>query len=242
MILQLSHVQTFIGQFHILQDISFDVPAGEVTVILGRNGAGKTTTLRTIMGLTPPAQGKIVFMGERLTGRPPYEIARQGIGFVPEDQGVFSELTVDENLSLAMRKNDAATKDRLQFVLDIFPDLRQKLRQKSGGLSGGQKQMLAIGRAFVNDNRLLLVDEPSKGLAPIMVEKLAQAIREIKKHTTVVLVEQNFALASAVGERYVIIDDGHTVQEGIMAQLQQDKELQRRYLGITTKSENGRAV
>lgn len=242
MILQLSHVQTFIGQFHILQDISLDVPAGEVTVILGRNGAGKTTTLRTIMGLTPPSQGKIIFMGERLNGRPPYEIARKGIGFVPEDQGVFSELTVDENLRLAMRKNDAATKARLQFVLDIFPDLGQKLRQKSGSLSGGQKQMLAIGRAFVNDNRLLLVDEPSKGLAPIMVEKLAQAIREIKKHTTVVLVEQNFALASAVGERYVIIDDGHTVQDGLMAQLQQDKELQRRYLGITAKSENGRAV
>ncbi len=242
MILQLSHVQTFIGQFHILQDISLDVPAGEVTVILGRNGAGKTTTLRTIMGLTPPSQGKIIFMRERLNGRPPYEIARKGIGFVPEDQGVFSELTVDENLRLAMRKNDAATKARLQFVLDIFPDLGQKLRQKSGSLSGGQKQMLAIGRAFVNDNRLLLVDEPSKGLAPIMVEKLAQAIREIKKHTTVVLVEQNFALASAVGERYVIIDDGHTVQDGLMAQLQQDKELQRRYLGITTKSENGRAV
>lgn len=242
MILQLSHVQTFIGQFHILQDITLDVPAGEVTVILGRNGAGKTTTLRTIMGLTPPSQGEIIYMGERLNGRPTYEIARKGIGFVPEDQGVFSELTVDENLRLAMRKNDAATKARLQFVLDIFPDLGQKLRQKSGSLSGGQKQMLAIGRAFVNDNRLLLVDEPSKGLAPIMVEKLAQAIREIKKHTTVVLVEQNFALASAVGERYVIIDDGHTVQDGLMAQLQQDKELQRRYLGITTKSENGRAV
>ncbi|MDA8211747.1 MAG: ABC transporter ATP-binding protein [Clostridia bacterium] len=242
MIMQLSHVQTYIGQFHILQDISLDVPAGEVTVILGRNGAGKTTTLRTIMGLTPPAQGKIIFMGERLNGRPPYNIARKGIGFVPEDQGVFSELTVDENLRLAMRKNDAATKARLQFVLDIFPDLGQKLRQKSGSLSGGQKQMLAIGRAFVNDNRLLLVDEPSKGLAPIMVEKLAQAIREIKKHTTVVLVEQNFALASAVGERYVIIDDGHTVQDGLMAQLQQDKELQRRYLGITAKSGNGRAV
>ena len=232
MILQLSHVQTFIDQFHILQDVTLEVPEGEVTVILGRNGAGKTTTLRTIMGLTPPSGGRVQFNGEQLNGLPPYAIARKGIGFVPEDQGIFSNLTVEENLSLAMRKKDGATRARLQFVLNIFPDLESKLRQKSESLSGGQKQMLAIGRALVNDNRLLLIDEPSKGLAPILVEKLAQAIREIKQHTTVVLVEQNFALASAVGERYVIIDDGHTVRQGIMSQLLQDRELLGRYLGI----------
>ncbi len=242
MILQLSHVQTFIEQFHILQDVSFEVPEGEVTVILGRNGAGKTTTLRTIMGLTPPAKGSVQFRGEQLNGLPPYVIARKGIGFVPEDQGIFSDLTVEENLSLAMRKKDGATKTRLQFVLDIFPDLESKLQQKSEGLSGGQKQMLAIGRALITDNRLLLIDEPSKGLAPILVEKLAQAIREIKKHTTVVLVEQNFALASAVGERYVIIDDGHTVREGRMSQLLQDRELLGRYLGITANPRNGKVV
>ena len=141
-----------------------------------------------------------------------------------------------------MRKKDGATRERLQFVLDIFPDLEYKLRQKSESLSGGQKQMLAIGRALVNDNRLLLIDEPSKGLAPILVEKLAQAIRAIKQHTTVVLVEQNFALASAVGERYVIIDDGHTVREGLMSQLLQDRELQGRYLGITANPRNGKVV
>ena len=242
MILQLSKVQTFIEQFHILQDISFEVPEGEVTVILGRNGAGKTTTLRTIMGLTPPAKGSVQFRGEQLNGLPPYMIARKGIGFVPEDQGIFSDLTVEENLSLAMRQKDGATKTRLQFVLGIFPDLESKLRQKSDSLSGGQKQMLAIGRALVTDNRLLLIDEPSKGLAPILVEKLAQAIREIKKHTTVVLVEQNFALASAVGERYVIIDDGHTVREGKMSQLLQDRELLGRYLGITANPKSGKVV
>lgn len=242
MILQLSHVQTFIEQFHILQDVTFEVPEGEVTVILGRNGAGKTTTLRTIMGLTPPARGSVQFRGEQLNGLPPYAIARKGIGFVPEDQGIFSNLTVEENLSLAMRKKDGATKTRLQFVLDIFPDLESKLRQKSDSLSGGQKQMLAIGRALITDNRLLLIDEPSKGLAPILVEKLAQAIREIKKHTTVVLVEQNFALASAVGERYVIIDDGHTVREGKMSQLLQDRELLGRYLGITANPKSGKVV
>ena len=242
MILQLTQVQTFIDQFHILQDVSFEVPQGEVTVILGRNGAGKTTTLRTIMGLTPPSGGSVKFMGEQLNGLPPYAIARKGIGFVPEDQGIFSSLTVEENLSLAMLKKDEATKARLRFVLDIFPDLEYKLRQKSDGLSGGQKQMLAIGRAFVNDNRLLLIDEPSKGLAPILVEKLAQAIKEIKQHTTVVLVEQNFALASAVGERYVIIDDGHTVHQGLMSQLLQDRELQGRYLGITAIPRHGKVV
>jgi len=242
MILQLSHVQTFIEQFHILQDISFDVPEGQVTVILGRNGAGKTTTLRTIMGLTPPAKGKILFMGEPLNGLPTYVIARKGIGLVPEDQGIFSSLTVEENLRLAMRNRDAAAVERLEVVLDIFPNLAGKLRQKSGSLSGGQKQMLAIGRAFVNDNRLLLIDEPSKGLAPIMVEKLAQAIVAIKQHTTVVLVEQNFALASEVGERYVLIDDGQTVQAGLMEELIQDRELQGHYLGISTCNRNGKVV
>lgn len=242
MILQLSHVQTFIDQFHILQNVTLEVPIGEVTVILGRNGAGKTTTLRTIMGLTPPSGGRVQFRGEQLNGLPPYAIARKGIGFVPEDQGIFSNLTVEENLSLAMRKKDGATRARLQFVLDIFPDLESKLRQKSESLSGGQKQMLAIGRALVNDNRLLLIDEPSKGLAPILVEKLAQAIREIKQHTTVVLVEQNFALASAVGERYVIIDDGHTVREGFMSELLQDRELLGRYLGIKSNPSSGKVV
>lgn len=242
MILNLSNVRTFIGQFNILQDINLEVREGEVTVILGRNGAGKTTTLRTIMGLTPPSRGRILYRGEIINGLPPYAIARKGIGLVPEDQGIFSGLTVDENLRLAMRKKDGATKARWNMVLDIFPDLKEKLKQKSGSLSGGQKQMLAIGRALLTDNRLLLVDEPSKGLAPIVVERLAEAIRAIKNHTTVVLVEQNFALASAVGERYVIIDDGHTVREGLMTELQQDRELQRRYLGITAKSQSGKAV
>ncbi len=242
MILRLTHVSTFIGQFHILQDISLEVPAGEVTVILGRNGAGKTTTLRSIMGLAPATGGTISFMGESLNGLPPYAAARRGIGYVPEDQAVFAVLTVEENLRLAMLRRDRAGNERLRFVLDIFPDLAQKLKQKGGSLSGGQKQMLAIGRALVHDSRLLLIDEPSKGLAPIMVEKLAGALRQIKDHTTVVLVEQNFNLASAVGERYVIIDDGHTVQQGLMSDLQADQNLQRRYLGIAAAREGGKVV
>lgn len=242
MILSLSHVSTFIGQFHILQDVSMDIPEGEVTVILGRNGAGKTTTLRSIMGLTPPTAGNIIFWKEQLAGLPPYAIARKGISYVPEDQAVFASLTVEENLRLAMQHRDKSVQKRLNFMLDVFPDLRQKLQQKSGSLSGGQKQMLAIARALVNNNQLLLIDEPSKGLAPIMVEKLADALNTIKTYTTVVLVEQNFSLAQAVGERYVIIDDGHTVQTGMMADLQIDRELQQRYLGLGVNNHGGKAV
>lgn len=232
MILQLNQVETFIGQFHILQNISLAVPAGKITVILGRNGAGKTTTLRSVIGLTPPARGEVILGGERINGLPPYIIARRGVGFVPEEQAVFSGLTVSENLRLAMRKRDSSSEDRLAFVLGLFPDLKGKLAQKGGGLSGGQKQMLAIGRALVNENLILLIDEPSKGLAPIMVEKLARAIKEIKQHTTIVLVEQNFTLAGAVGEHYVIIDDGRTVRDGEISELKRDQDLLQRYLGV----------
>lgn len=240
MILQLKNVVTYIGQFHILQDITLAVPEGQVTVILGRNGAGKTTTLRTIMGLNPPARGEILLGQERIDGLTPYIIARRGVGFVPEDQAIFSGLTVNENLRLAMRQRDRASEERLTFVLELFPDLKEKLGQKGGGLSGGQKQMLAIGRALVNDNRVLLIDEPSKGLAPIMVGKLAQALQVIKGQTTVVLVEQNFDLASAVGERYIMIDDGQTVREGVIRELKQDSVLLQRYLGISpTKAKRG---
>lgn len=235
MLLNVKDMQTFIGQYHILQGINLEVTAGQVTVLIGRNGAGKTTTLRSIMGLNPPSHGIVEFNGEKINGLAPYAIARKGIGFVPEDQGVFSRLTVEENLRIAMRKEDKETKERKDLFLDIFPDLKVKLKQKAGGLSGGQKQMLSISRALVNDNKILLIDEPSKGLAPIMVEKLAYAIRQIKDHTTVVLVEQNFWLASTVGERYYIIDDGHTVHQGAMEDLVKNKELQRGYLGIGTK-------
>lgn len=234
-LLNVKDMETFIGQYHILQGISLEVPKDHVTVLIGRNGAGKTTTLRSIIGLTPPSKGSVEFNGEKINGLPPYTIARKGMAFVPEDQGIFSQLTVDENFRIAMLKEDKETMERKEWILSIFPDLKTKLKIKAGSLSGGQKQMLSIGRALVNDNKVLLIDEPSKGLAPIMVEKLAEAIRQIKDHTTVVLVEQNFWLASAVGERYYIIDDGQTVHQGGMESLIKDKELQQRYLGIGTK-------
>lgn len=234
-LLKVKEMETYIGQYHILQGINLEVPEGHVTVLIGRNGAGKTTTLRSIIGLTPPSKGSVEFNGEMIHGLPPYIIARKGMALVPEDQGIFSQLTVDENFKIAMHKEDKQTMDRKDWILDIFPDLKPKLKLKAGSLSGGQKQMLSISRSLVNNSKLLLIDEPSKGLAPIMVETLANAIKQIKDHTTVVLVEQNFWLASEVGERYYIIDDGQTVQEGIMADLVKDKVLQKRYLGIGTK-------
>ncbi|MCY9512689.1 ABC transporter ATP-binding protein [Paenibacillus apiarius] len=230
--LQVQGIETHIGQFHILQGVTFEVEPGEITVLLGRNGAGKTTTLRSIMGLNPVSKGEIRFQGERVETLPTHRISRQGIGYVPEDQGIFPDLTVGETMRIAMRKNDVDTKARLEWVLELFPDLRKFWGRKSGLLSGGQKQMLAISRAYVNDNRLLLIDEPSKGLAPIMVEKLMLAIEQMKAKTTVLLVEQNFMMASRIGHRYYMMDEGRIVSEGTMAELRQDEATRRKYLGI----------
>jgi branched-chain amino acid transport system ATP-binding protein len=231
-LLKVENLQTYIGQFHILQGVSLEVKPGRVTVILGRNGAGKTTTLRTIMGLTPPREGKVIYKGEEIQGLAPHKVALKGIGYVPEDQGVFRDLTIEENLKLAMRANDPATKERLEFVLDLFPDLRIAWKRKGGNLSGGQKQMLSIARAFVNDNELMLIDEPSKGLAPIVVEKVMDSIRELKKRATIVLVEQNFLMASGVGDDVFILDDGQTVYRGSMEEIKGNDDLKKKYLGI----------
>ncbi|CAH8769141.1 ABC transporter ATP-binding protein [Paenibacillus dendritiformis] len=231
-LLQVQGIETHIGQFHILQGVTFEVKAGEITVLLGRNGAGKTTALRSIMGLNPVSRGEIRFQGERIEALPTHRIARQGLGYVPEDQGIFPELTVGETMRIAMRRHDDETKARLEWALELFPDLRAFWGRKSGLLSGGQKQMLAISRAYVNDNRLLLIDEPSKGLAPIMVEKLMQAIEQMKAKTTVLLVEQNFMMASRIGDRYFLMDEGRIVAAGTMAELQEDEATRRKYLGI----------
>ncbi|KEO82613.1 ABC transporter ATP-binding protein [Tumebacillus flagellatus] len=231
-LLRVEGLQTYIDQFHILQGVSLAVEPGRVTVILGRNGAGKTTTLRSIMGLTPPREGRVVYDGKEIQGLPPHAIARLGIGYVPEDQGIFKDLTVEENMKIAIRKLDAATQERQEFVLDLFPDLKIAWKRKGGNLSGGQKQMLSMARAFVNDNKLLLIDEPSKGLAPIVVEKVMEAIMELKKRTTIVLVEQNFLMASGVGDDVYILDDGHTVYQGTMAEIRGDEDLKKKYLGI----------
>lgn len=231
-ILKLEQVETYISQYHILQGISFEAKTGEVSVLLGRNGAGKTTTLRTIMGLTPAAKGTIIFGNQDITKRVPYDIANSGIGYVPEDQGIFAELTVEENMKVAIRKETEATMQKQAYILELFPDLKKFWKKHGGNLSGGQKQMLAMARAFVNDSKLLLIDEPSKGLAPIVVEKVMEAITEMKKHTSILLVEQNFMMASRIGDTYTLIDDGRTVQSGAMHELIEDEQLKRKYLGI----------
>ncbi|ALC92325.1 branched-chain amino acid ABC transporter ATP-binding protein [Bacillus sp. FJAT-18017] len=231
-LLKLDGVETYIGQYHILQGVSFEVPKGEVTVLLGRNGAGKTTTLRTIMGLNPATKGTILFKDEDIKALPPYSIANKGIGYVPEDQGIFAGLTVEENIKVAIKKDNEITQKRLSYILDLFPDLKKFWKKPGGLLSGGQKQMLSIARAYVNDNELLLIDEPSKGLAPIVVEKVMDSIQQMKETTTIILVEQNFMMASTIGDSFYIVDDGRTVSSGPMNILREDEEMRRKFLGI----------
>lgn len=231
-VLDLEEVHTYIGQHHILQGVSLRARPDAVTVLLGRNGAGKTTTMRTVLGLLHPTRGVIRYGGREINRLPPYEIARLGIGYVPEGHGIFATLTVDENLRVAMLKEDAETRGRLAQIFDLFPDLGRFQHSRAGTLSGGQKQMLSIARAFVNKNRLLLIDEPSKGLAPIIIEHLVQALRAMKEHVTVLLVEQNFQMAQALGDDFYLIDDGRTVHQGPMEALVRDHALKKRYLGI----------
>ena len=232
MILELTDVHAYIGQHHILQGVTLSVRPDTVTVLLGRNGAGKTTTMRTIVGLIAPRQGSIHFDGVPIHGRPPYEIVRRGLGFVPEGQGIFANLTVDENLRVALLGAEATAPARRRRVFELFPPLERFRDAKAGTLSGGQKQMLSIARAFVNDNRLLLIDEPSKGLAPIVGEHLVTALREMKRHATVLLVEQNLAMAAALADDFYLIDDGRTVHHGRMVELMADDALKQRYLGV----------
>ncbi len=232
MILELTDVHAYIGQHHILQGVTLSVRPDTVTVLLGRNGAGKTTTMRTIVGLIAPRQGSIHFDGVPIHGRPPYEIVRRGLGFVPEGQGIFANLTVDENLRVALLGAEATAPARRRRVFGPSPPLEPFRDAKAGTLSGGQKQMLSIARAFVNDNRLLLIDEPSKGLAPIVGEHLVTALREMKRHATVLLVEQNLAMAAALADDFYLIDDGRTVHHGRMVELMADDALKQRYLGV----------
>jgi branched-chain amino acid transport system ATP-binding protein len=230
-LLEVRDIHTFIGQFHILEGVSVSVPAGSITVMLGRNGAGKTTTLRSIMGMTPPKQGSITFNGESLLGKRPFHVAQLGIGYVPEHRAVFHELTVRENLEVAKRRPDDLEK-RADLIFDLFPDLKRLFHLQGGQLSGGQQQMLAVARALVPDNRLLLIDEPSEGLAPVIIEQMVEAIRRLSETTTVLLVEQNFRVARLLADRYVIIDDGFSVATGNMPDLVQDEALISKYLGV----------
>ena len=229
-LLELRDVNTFIEQFHILEGITLDVPEGDIVALLGRNGAGKTTTLRTILGLNPARSGSVVFDGADITRHRSYDIASLGIGYVPEYRAIFSDLSVEENLRIGERaKGDLARKE--EFIFGLFPDLKRLIRLPGTNLSGGQQQMLAVARALVADNRLLLIDEPSEGLAPVLIEQMMDAIRQLSDRTTVLLVEQNFIVASRLAQHYVIVEEGQSVQSGAMADLVGDQETIRRYLG-----------
>lgn len=230
-ILEVQNIHTFIGQFHILEGVSVAVPQGSITVLLGRNGAGKTTTLKSIIGMTPPSSGTIAFEGRSLLGKRPYTIAQMGIGYVPENRAIFKELSVAENLQIAERKRGDLAR-RGDFIFTLFPDLKRLYELPGGSLSGGQQQMLAIARALVPENNLLLIDEPSEGLAPVIIEQLMAAIRKMAEHTTVLLVEQNFRMASKLADRYVIIDDGQSPISGQMSDLVKDEALVQKYLGV----------
>ena len=240
-LLTLDGVHTHIGAYHILHGVDLVVPAGLVTMLLGRNGAGKTTTLRTIMGLWSASKGSVRFEGQLIGGpdgqRTTPEIAQLGITYVPENMGIFSDLTVRENLLLAARKARTAEQmdtARLEWLFGLFPALKKFWLYPAGKLSGGQKQMLAIARAMVEEQRLLLIDEPSKGLAPAIVQNLIAALRELKRtQTTVLLVEQNFAMAKALGDFVAVMDDGRVVHAGAMAELAEDEALQHKFLGLS---------
>ena len=232
-LLHLSDVQTHIGPYHILHGVSFDIPRGALTVLLGRNGAGKTTTLRTIMGLWQASSGRIRFDGRDIAATSTPDIARAGIAYVPEAMGIFSDLTVRENIVLAARSGPV-DKTRLDWMLGLFPALRRFWNLPAGNLSGGQKQMLAIARAIAEPRRLLLVDEPTKGLAPVMVRSMIEAFRALKAAgETILLVEQNFHAASALGDHVLVMDDGRIVHSGPMSELVADKALQQRLLGLS---------
>jgi branched-chain amino acid transport system ATP-binding protein len=248
-LLSLAGVHTHIGAYHILHGVDFEVPAGEVTMLLGRNGAGKTTTLRTIMGLWAASQGAVVFDGRQIGGpaatpdsAAPAQlltpaIAAQGIAYVPENMGIFADLSVAENMLLAARsarRLDQLDTARLDWLFGLFPALKKFWLYPAGKLSGGQKQMLAIARAMVEPRRLLLIDEPSKGLAPAIVLNLIAALRDLKRtETTVLLVEQNFQVARALGDRVAVMEDGRVVHRGTMAELADDERLQQRLLGLS---------
>lgn len=231
-ILSLEEVHTDIAQYQILHGVSLDVPEGGVHVILVRNGAGKTTTLRTIMGLCKPRRGAIRFRGKDIAGLPTPDIARLGIAFVPENMGIFGGLTVEENMRLASH-DGSFDKDRLDRIHAIFPAIAQFWQKPAHALSGGQKQMLAVSRAIIEKRDLILIDEPTKGLAPSIIRNMIAAFRDIAEETTILLVEQNFHFAKALGQTVAVIDDGRIVHRGSMAELAGDAALQSRFLSLS---------
>jgi branched-chain amino acid transport system ATP-binding protein len=235
-LLTLQSVHTHIGRYHILQGVDLEAPEGKTTMLLGRNGAGKTTTLRTIMGLWRASAGAITFDRQPIAALPTPTIARAGVAYVPETMAVFSALTVRENLVLAARAGPLDER-RLDWIFGFFPALKKFWLSRAGSLSGGQKQMLSIARAIIEPRRLLLIDEPTKGLAPAIVGSLIDCLKEIKRAgVTILIVEQNFRVAQEVGDEARVMDNGRIVHRGTMAELAADAALQSRLLGLSLDS------
>ena len=226
-VLAVRDLHVHLGEAHVLQGVSFDVPEGGVTALLGRNGVGKTTTLRALMGLVD-RRGTIELDGDDVTTTPTHKIVRRGVGYVPEDRDVFSSLTVDENLRLAERDDDP----HYELVYELFPELKERGKQLAGTLSGGQQQMVAIARALLNGNRILLVDEPTKGLAPLLVTEVARVLERVSELTTVLLVEQNLGVVQRVARDAVVLDTGRVVHIGPAQELLADRPMVQRMLGV----------
>jgi len=217
----------------VLHGISLDVQPGEVVAILGRNGAGKTTTLRSIIGMQRPSKGRIVYGGEDITNEPMYETASRGIGFVPEDRRIFGPLTVGEHISMAVQSEYRSEAEEFKRAFDRFPILEEMQNRQARNLSGGEQQMLSIARALIGRSDLLLLDEPTEGLAPKIVSSVGNTIQQLKEEHTILLVEQNYPLARSVADRYYILDSGLIQSEGTIEELEHTPELKETYLGIS---------
>jgi branched-chain amino acid transport system ATP-binding protein len=226
-LLSVRDLHVYLGPSHVLQGISFDVPRGGVTALLGRNGVGKTTTIRSLMGLVRP-RGSVVLDGAELSKLPTHKIVGRGVGYVPEDRDVFAGLTVKENFELAERNGSA----RYDLVYELFPELHERAEQKAGTLSGGQQQMVAIGRALLNENRILLVDEPTKGLAPLLVTEVARVLERISETETMLLVEQNLGVVQRIARDAIVLDAGRVTYAGSAEALLSDPDRVRSLLGV----------
>jgi len=232
-VLRLDGLQVYYGEIHALKGVSLDVQRGEIVTLLGNNGAGKTTTLKTISGLLAPRQGSIELEGKPLVGVPPHDVVGLGIGHVPEGRRIFNRLTVRENLLMgAFLRSDGGVDGDLQRVFTLFPRLQERIAQVAGTLSGGEQQMLAIGRALMARPRLLLLDEPSMGLAPVLVEQIFETIAEVNRQgTTILLVEQNAAMALGIAHRGYVLETGSVVLAGTATDLAENADVRRAYLG-----------
>ncbi len=238
MMLEVNEIHTFYGKSYIIKGLSLNVKEGEVACLLGRNGAGKTTTLRSILGITPPKEGRIVFRGEDITSRPPFARVKLGMGYVPEDMRIFPDLTVMENLEVSViQRRKGLDRWSVESVFKLFPKLKTLEASNGTALSGGEQQMLAIARALVSNPTLLVLDEPSEGLAPIIVQELSRMIKQIKSETTILLSEQNARFAMEFSDRAYIIDRGKIVYEGSIDELCQQEEIRDRYLGVYKRTD-----